>query len=632
MKLSSLFSDHAVLQHGISVPVWGMTKPRLKVQATLAGLTAGTLASPSGFFMLRLPPLPVGGPYTLTITTDDPTELARVQDVLVGEVWVCSGQSNMEFMLASGNPDPEPCDCPAIRMITVPKSAPLGRQTEFSADWRIATRENAQSFSSVGFFFAKRLHNELKIPVGMIHSSWGGTRAEAWTSRESLIESPVTAQMVKEYEANLARAEYWESNGEALSRFPLDPGNVGVKQGWAKPDFNDSAWKTVNVPASFEQCQSPKTNGSFWFRKTIKLPSSWIGKELVLRVGSADKHDVTYFNGVEVGATGKGIEEDFWSLIRKYPVSASTNNAEIATVAVRVWSFAFDGGLRGPAHEMRIELANQPSESIRLAGDWKVQIEHDIGLTPPPPAAPYLPGNPNCPNTLFDGMISPLLPYGIRGAIWYQGESNANAARDYLSAQVNMIEDWRHAWGQGNFPFISVQLANFSPAREYDSASSWAIIREAQLQTTKICPNTGMASAIDIGEALDIHPKNKRDVGHRLAQWALAKTYNRKLVANGPHYADYSIEGSRIRIRFTDIGSGLLIKDPNGKIKTCYIADESRKFVPAEAVIDGDTLVVSAAEVKAPMAVRYAWADNPEGCNLYNAEGLPASPFRTDAW
>lgn len=631
MNLNSLFTDHAVLQRGISVPVWGSTQPNLNIRATLAGISTRTTASSTGLFTLRFPPLPVGGPYRLEITSDDKNESACVEDVMVGEVWVCSGQSNMEFMLASGHPDPEPCDCDGIRMITVPRLAPMGRQTEFSGEWRTGTRENAQSFSSVGYFFAKRLHAELKVPVGMIHTSWGGTRAEAWTSRESLVKSPITAPMVHAYEADISRDEYW-SDYVGVARFPMDPGNEGEGKGWAKPDFNDAAWGKINMPSSFGQCQSPKTNGSFWFRKTVQLPPAWIGKDLILRIGSADKHDVTYFNGTQVGATGKGIEEQFWALARKYPVPASANTSGTATVAVRVWSFAFDGGLRGPEQEMRIELADGSGESVKIAGEWRWKNEHDIGLTPPPPAAPYLPGNQNSPYTLYDGMINPLLPYGIRGAIWYQGESNANVAKDYFAAHCNMITDWRHAWGQGDFPFICVQLANFQPAKAYDDASTWAHVREAQLRTTRECPNTGMASAIDIGEALDIHPKNKRDVGLRLAQWALAKTYNRSLVPNGPHYAGHSIEGNRIRIRFTDVGAGLVIRDAHAKIKTCYIADESRKFVPAEATLDGDTLLVSAADVKAPKAVRYAWADNPEGCNLYNADGLPASPFRTDVW
>ncbi len=630
MKLNSLFSDHAVLQRGISVPVWGSTLPNLNIKAEIAGITTRTIASTSGLFSLRFPPLPVGGPYTLEISSDNKNEYVRVEDLMVGEVWVCSGQSNMEFALSRAYADPEPYDCDNIRMITIARVAPMGRQSDFDGKWQTCTIKNAQNFSAVSYFFAKRLHAELKVPIGLIHSSWGGTRVEAWTSRENLVKSPVTSQMVTEYEANLARKDYW-GNADSPPNFPLDPGNMGEGKGWAKPDFNDTAWSKVSIPASFAQCQDPTTNGSFWFRKTVQIPAAWVGKELLLHIGSVDKHDITYFNGTKIGATGTGLEEQYWAEPRHYTVSSSVNTSDRVSVAIRVWSFAFAGGLGGPVHEMRIELANGSGETVSLAGEWQCKIEHDVGLTPPPNVL-HLPGNPNSPYTLYDGMINPLLPYGIRGAIWYQGESNASVAKDYFEAHTNMIADWRHAWGQGDFPFICVQLANYTAPREYDPASTWVHIREAQLRTTRECPNTGMASAIDIGDAFDIHPRNKRDVGLRLAQWALAKTYNRPIVPNGPHYAGYMIEGDKIRIRFTDVGSGLLIKNSAGRIKTCFIADASRTFVRAEATIEGDTLLVSAATVKAPKAVRYAWSDNPDGCNLYNADGLPASPFRTDIW
>jgi len=630
MKLSSLFTDHAVLQQGIAIPVWGTTLPDQPVTAEIAGKTAQTQSGPSGTFILRLPPLPAGGPHVLTVSADAPGETILVEDVLVGEVWVCSGQSNMEFALASGYPDPEPIAVGAIRMITVPRSAEIGRQDVFNATWKTGTVENAKLFSAVGYFFARRLHKELNVPVGMIHTSWGGTRIEAWTSRESLIESPVSAQMVFEYEANLADKGYWNQAGMP-DAFPRDPGNTGEERGWAQPDFDDTNWAATKLPGSFASCRPPATNGAFWFRKTVSLPDSWIGQSLTLRIGSADKHDVTYFNGRCVGATGTGIEEQFWNVSREYTVPASINTRATASIAVRVWSHVLGGGLIGPGEDMQLERADSASGAIPLSGAWQFNVEHDIGLTPPP-AIPFLPGNANAPYTLFNSMIHPLLPCAIRGAIWYQGESNAVVAKNYFAAHCNMIRDWRHAWGQGDFPFICVQLANYSVPADYEEASTWAHIREAQLQTTRTLPNTGMASAIDIGEEAEIHPRNKRDVGHRLAQWALARTYNRPMVSNGPHYAGYTLEGTSIRIHFTEAGGGLVIAGADKRIRTCWIAGSDRKFIPAQAIIDGDTLLVHAADIPAPKAVRYGWAHNPDGANLYNAEGFPASPFRTDTW
>lgn len=633
MKLNALFTDHAVLQHGIPVPVWGTTLPNVKVAGQIAGIKTWTMASAFGDFMLRFPPLPIGGPYTLEITTDNTRESARVNDVWVGEVWVCSGQSNMEFTVASGEPDPDPKDCDGVRMITVGRHAAFGRQRDFKGAWMVGTVGNAATFSAVGYYFARRLHDELKMPIGMIHAAWGGTRIEAWTSRESLMEHPVTAQLVRDYEADLACEANWSSATSARKAL-LDPGNAGERKGWAKPTFDDAAWGEVELPGNFEKCCGRRTNGAFWFRKTVDVPAAWRGRKLALRIGAADKHDATYFNGIKVGATGKGLEEQHWNIPREYEVPARANRAMKATIAVRVWSFLYDGGLIGPSDAMRLGPVDEPKASIPLDGVWKWAIEVDLGLTTPPPQ-PMLPGNANAPATLYDGMIHPVIPYAIRGAIWYQGESNTGNAKDYLRLQCALVADWRRAWGQGNFPFICVQLANYYAPRTFDPDCTWPVIRQAQLDATRLCPNVGMASAVDIGDAVDIHPKNKRDVGRRLAQWALAKTYGRNIVPNGPYYSHYTIEGNTIRIFFTDVGKGLVTKGrkgAQGEVATCVIAGSDRTFVPAQARIDGDTLVVSSPEVPNPRAVRYAWANNPADANLYNADGLPASPFRTDTW
>ena len=297
-------------------------------------------------------------------------------------------------------------------------------------------------------------------------------------------------------------------------------------------------------------------------------------------------------------------------------------------IAVRAYSFVYVGGLTGPAFQMELARADESGPSIPLSGTWRFQMEADLGFVVPPGTA-LGEGCSNSPHTLFDNMIAPLLPYGIRGAIWYQGESNADAADKYRHLMVEMIRCWRNAWGQGDFPFLQVQLANYMAPAAFQPNSNWALLREAQFQATRE-PGVGMAVAIDIGDAIDIHPKNKRDVGHRLAQWALSQTYGRPIVPSGPLYSGMMIEGNRIRIQFDHAGRGLVTK--NGALKTFVIAGMDRRFVEAEAVIEGNSLVVSSAKVPEPMAVRYAWADNPEGCNLCNIEGLPASPFRTDTW
>ena len=348
----------------------------------------------------------------------------------------------------------------------------------------------------------------------------------------------------------------------------------------------------------------------------------------MLDIGAVDKQDITYFNGEQVGATGKGFEQEHWNVHRSYQIPGRLVRPGRNVIAVRAYSFVFAGGLIGPSAAMQIARVAGSGTSIPLSGAWRFQVEHDFGLVVPPVAVPGE-GSSNSPHMLFDNMILPLLPYGIRGAIWYQGESNADAADKYRHLMVEMIRCWRHAWGQGDFPFIQVQLANYMAPAPFQPQSEWALLREAQFQATRE-PGVGMAVAIDIGEANDIHPKNKRDVGHRLSQWALAETYGRQIVPSGPLYSRMTIEGDRIRIYFDAAEGGLVAK--SGALNTFVIAGEDRRFVEAVAVIDGATVVVRSGKVPEPMAVRYAWADNPEGCNLTNAEGLPASPFRTDTW
>ena len=313
---------------------------------------------------------------------------------------------------------------------------------------------------------------------------------------------------------------------------------------------------------------------------------------------------------------------------RMYNVPGRLVRAGRAVVAVRAYSFLYEGGLIGPSEKMVVGPADGSSAPVPLAGVWRLKIEHDFGKTQPL-ALPFGPCNHQTPYILNDNMVQPLIPYAVRGATWYQGESNESNPREYGRLLRALIRDWRRAWGQGDFPFLTVQLANFKQPLAYEPGSQWALLREGQLRSLQDA-NTGLAVAIDIGDALDVHPRNKLDVGERLAQWALARTYDKPLTPSGPLYRDFVIEGDRIRLRFDHRGGGLVARD--GVLKTFVVAGSGRKFVDADVEIDGDTVVVHSTEVSEPVAVRYAWADNPAGCNLYNREGLPASPFRTDRW
>ncbi len=629
MKLATLFSDHAVFQRNKPVPVWGWTKPFTSVSASLGSVSAQTLSTKDGHFLLRLPALPAGGPYELTVTAGD--EKITVYDILIGEVWVASGQSNMQWNMSQSH-DAEFVNSISnnrLRMITAPNVARVGKQCDIGASWRMATPENASLFSAVGYHFADKLQERLNIPVGIISTSWGGTFVEAWTSREALVRNPATQAWTERYEATLFSPDFWErTERDPKTHFPVDPGNDALARGWADPGFSDQEWNEMDIPRTW-QCGGHDISGVFWFRLAVDLPADWAGQDLELNLGAVDKSDITYFNGEQIGATGSGLDDTVWNVPRTYTVPGKQVQAGRNVIAVRAYSFIYGGGLIGPASKMSLSKINASDPAIPLAGNWRYNIEHDFGLIQPP-VLPMGPNNPNSPYILYDNMIHPLLPYAISGAIWYQGESNAGNAGQYRDMLTTMIRDWRRAWGQGDFPFIIVQLANYMKAETYQADSSWARLREAQVQALSE-PETGLAVTIDIGEAIDIHPTNKRDVGHRLAQWALTRYLGERGTPGGPLYRAMNIEDHQVRLTFDYTGEGLASHD--GEPLTHFvIAGLDKCFQPAQAVIDGETIVVSSPDVAEPVAVRYAWADNPEGCNLFNKDGYPASPFRTDCW
>lgn len=629
MQLASLFQDHAVLQRHMPIPVWGKGTPGERVTVRLAEMEEAAVVDASGNWMLRLPSMKEGGPYTLTVRTA--AETVEVNDLLVGEVWICSGQSNMEWTLQQVETEPERHlkPAPEIRLLTVQNPADMGRADAVEGTWRMATPETLANFSAVGGYFGRFLQPELGVPVGLICNAWGGTRVQAWMSREALMQEPEGRDEIRFYEAFLLRQnpetleipsfQNWER--QELFRAPE---NIGLKEGWAAAEFDDSSWNAMELPGYWQQ-RGHAHSGVFWFRKTAQIPQGWRGRELEVSLGPIDKHDETWVNGSLVGATGWETDEA-WSIPRRYHIAANLADADgRVTVAVRARSHIFAGGFAGMEDMMWLApVGAGPEERIRLGGLWQYKVEHDWGVTVPPKPL-WGAGNPNTPGMLFNQRIAPLLPYGMRGVIWYQGESNANADETNLYRRFlpRMIEDWRSAWGEGAFPFIQVQLAN------YADTGSWAAFREAQVSVLAL-ENTGIAVTIDIGEAGNIHPRNKRDVGYRLMQCALHQAYDRKAAPLSPLFETMVLEnGGRARCTFRHTGGKLVAKD--GVLRHFIMAGLDGVFHPANAVIEGDTVVVSSPEVPYPYAVRYAWEDNPEGCNLYNADGLPASPFRSDA-
>ena len=627
MRLANLFSDNMILQRDRPVPIWGWSQPGETVTVKFAGQTKSTTAAADGKWMVTLDPLPA---------SVAPRELragpCRIQNVLVGDVWLGSGQSNMQWPL-------EKCDNAAsevaaanhfgLRLFTVPNIAKLTPQTDVEATWQVCSSATSCAFSAVAYFFGREVWQRTGIPIGLINCSWGGTRIAAWISRAALLADPASCTELETVPAWLASKaspppfdqEKWE---HALGT--PDPGNAGFAEGWAAFDYADHTWPVMELPGTW-QFAGFNFSGVFWFRREVNVPPAAAGQPAVLQIGACDKTDVTYFNGVQVGATGFETKSS-WNTPRVYSIPGELVRPGRNVITVRVYSNCFQAGMTGPVSALELSVANAPA--LPLAGPWRYQVERNFGYVaqPPMPNAVLPPGegNPNTPHILYDSMVTSLVPAAIRGVLWYQGEGDLYRARHYRTLFPMLIRDWRQTFQQPALPFYFVQIPNFTAPQRAPVESGYAELREAQMLT--LCaPHTGMAVTIDIGDARDAHPKNKYDVGKRLAQHALANVYGQPVVPNGPLYRSHRIEGGAIRIEF-DYAAGLQTK--NGEpVHGCAIAGANEKFEWAEARIDGETIVVRSHLVRQPLAVRYGWANNPR-VNLYNAAGLPASPFRTD--
>lgn len=617
--LSQLFSDHMVLQRGLIDPVWGWTTPGTTVSVRVAGKSAKAVSGTDGKWMAKLPPLPVGGPYTLTVAGP---QTVTLRDVLVGDVWICSGQSNMGFGInETDNAKAEiaAANFPQLRLFTVPNKATLVPLANPGGPWAVCTPETlGRGFSAVAYFFGRDLQQDLRVPVGLIHTSWGGTPAEAWTSAEALRRS------MPDYLPALARLDEQRRSGATVAQqldawyAKNDPGSA-PGAGWESPAFVDAAWPSMPLPGNWENAGIPELarfDGVVWYRKEIDLPADGVGKPATLHLGTIDDNDTTWINGHRVGAT-EGYAE-----LRDYSVPAGALTAGRNVIAVRVLDTGYGGGFSGKPEQMSLAINGGPS--MPLAGPWHYQIGMTLAKAPLPQQSP------NDPTVLYNGMIAPLIPFGVKGAIWYQGESNAGRAYQYRSLLPTMIGDWRSRWGEGNFPFLIVQLANFNTSPAGPAESDWAELREAQWLTSKAVPNTGLATAIDIGSATTIHPTNKQEVGRRLSLTARAQVYGEKIPFSGPVYTTMQMQDNAIRVSFAHKDGGLTAKGGEA-LKGFSIAGADKKFVWADAKIAGDSVVVSSPAVSLPVAVRYDWAINPNG-NLYNGAGLPALPFRTDQW
>jgi sialate O-acetylesterase len=640
LRLGALFTDHLVLQQERPCPLWGSDEPgrqisvQLRVSETRAELaTASAQAGTDGRFHVELPALGAGGPYELCV---DGSQQITLRDVWVGEVWLASGQSNMEWKVgASLDREREiaGADWPSIRMFKVAARAAQQAQPDVDGAWAVCSPETAADFSAVGYFFARELHQARGVAIGIIDSTWGGTCIEAWISLEAL--APVLPELPAQRAALVAQLRDvprlqrdYERTFVAWQRehLPGDDSNQGLARGWARPDLDDHAWPVMPLP-SYWQTRGLNFNGVLWFRTFVDIPESFAGKELVLSLGALDDFDDSYFEGEAVGKTAPGTLNAH-QLRRRYRLSANSVKHGRRCIAVRVFDHFGNGGFAGPATELFVARADGEGERIPLTGSWRYQVEREIPLVPmtvfqSAPVPPLALAQQNAPASLFHGMIAPLLPYALRGALWYQGESNTARAAQYSALLVALIRDWRTRFGQGQFPFYLVQLANFR------AAGDWPRLREAQAQALSE-PETGMAVSLDIGEALDIHPQNKQEVGRRLGLLARAHCYGeRELVAEGPRVRQVVIRGQEVRVRFAH-ARGLRSNDGTA-VRGFALAGPTGPFQAARAQIVGEEVWLECADIRQPRAVRYAWADDPD-VNLQNGAGLPAAPFRSDGF
>jgi sialate O-acetylesterase len=623
--LHPLFTDNMVLQRGAPAPVWGWTTPGAAVSVTVAGKTVAGKAAADGKWMVRVGPLQAA--TNLTLTVKGP-QTVTLKNVAAGDVWLCSGQSNMQMSIGSVNyPEAEIAGAnhPNIRLYTVQDTVALeprelvpvvpdGLLGVWSACSPASVSETAGGFSAVAYFFGRKLQKELGVPIGLIHSSWGGTIAEAWTSAAALQTMPDFRAAV----ANVKSAGSKTSDFEKQMEQWWAANDTGSAKGYQSLTLDTSGWKSMRVPQNWNDSELSAYDGVAWFRREFELPASAAGKPAQISLGPIDDIDTTFVNGVAVGSAA------VWDQNRSYKVPAGVLKAGANVVAVRILDTSGPGGICGAAYQMRLEP--EGSDAVGLAGVWSYTTTTPMAQTKPMPAR--MDSNPNIATVLYNGMIAPLVPYGIKGAIWYQGESNAGRAYQYRTLLPTMIADWRTQWKQ-EFPFFIVQLANFMAVDEQPKADPWPELREAQLMTAQKTPRVGMAVAIDIGDAQDIHPRNKQDVGLRLALSALNIAYGKTLEYSGPVYSGMQKAGSAIRLKFTH-AAGLAARG-GGELKGFAIAGADRKFVWAKARIEGAAVVVSAPGIASPVAVRYAWGNNPV-CNLVNKANLPASPFRTDQW
>lgn len=600
VRLPKMIGDCMVLQRDIELDIWGWADPGTWVTVRFNGGYYEAQTGEDGKWCVTLPPQPAGGPYLMEVNE------ISIRDVLVGDVWLCSGQSNQEtpiHRLVEMFPEINVSNNHMIRHYKVPTqetAESLQEDIAGNAVWHSGVASEVMNWTALAYFYALEAYEKTGVPQGMLVSSLGGSAIESWISQEYLKDFP---ELILDKEALAAAEEARKDKGEGV---------------WNQPDIDDSDWATMNMPGTWRE-NGLDVRGTVWMRKDFTIPDEMVGRHAKLSMGTLVHNDQVYVNGVFVGTTGYEYPP------RRYQIPAGVLRKGKNTIAVRLNAPAGNGEfIKDKPYKIIADAAE-----IDLTGEWKYKVGTDMSEVMK--YEQRLKNRRTAGSGLYNGMIHPIRDYKVKGAIWYQGESNSGRPQTYNALMTALVENWREAWDMPDMPFLLVQLPNFMQKHPQPTDSGWARIREAQLQAFKNIPNTALAVIYDVGEWNDIHPLDKKTMAQRLFLGARKVVYGEKVTSSGPVYRDMKIDGDKIIISFTETGKGLAVR--NGKVlKHFAIAGEDQQFVWADAVIKGNTVVVSSKDVPNPVAVRYAWADNPDDANLINKDGLLASPFRTDNW
>ena len=619
VRLPRLVRDSMILQRDTKINIWGWAAKNEKINIKFNNKNYKITTGTDGKWLLQLPPMKAGGPYTMDIAGSNKISL---KEILIGDVWICSGQSNMVHQMnihdVTYAKDIAEANNPQIRHFWIPTLTNLqGPQDDLpTGNWKSAIGDDVRPFSAVAYFFAKKIYEKYHVPIGLINASVGGTPIEAWTSEEGLkdfasIQATIQKNKDTAYINGMNRVAFSNTTRPQQN----DLGMLGEKK-WFDVSYVPKGWKTINIPGYWEDQGIKDLNGVVWYRKEIDIPATMTGKQARVFLGRIIDADALYINGKQVGVTTYQYPQ------RRYSVSPDVLKAGKNVFVIRVTNTAGKGGFV-PDKPYCIFAGN---DTVDLKGEWQYKVGEVYQPRSGGGAGGINAGSQ--PTALYNAMIAPLINYSVKGFLWYQGEANTNRAEEYAKLQPAQIIDWRNKWKQPGAPFFYVQLPGFMDYNYLPSESQWAGLRESQLKSLSV-PNTAMVVAIDLGEWNDIHPDNKKTVGERLALATLKIVYGENIVHSGPIYQSAKVEGNKVTINFSNVGSGLRTNDGE-ELSEFAIAGADKKFIWAKAKIEGDKVVVWNDNVTNPMYVRYAWADNPVYPNLYNKEGLPASPFRTD--